>query len=328
MANRMAFVTGATGFVGVNLVKALKDADWHVVALHRPTSNLKHLKSLGAGLIEGSITEKESLRGAMPDGPEAVFHVAANLSFAKKGDAKQTRDNVEGTRNVVEVAIEKRARRFIHTSSVAAYGHHRETISEATRSTALESPVNYVRTKWLAEEEVRAGIKRGLDAVILNPVNILGPYDTTGWARMIRLVATRKLPGVGPGGGAFCHVREVVKAHVAAVERGRTGENYLLGGVHASYLEVVKIVAELTGGKAPRRAMPPWLVTLLGRALPLLSKMTGAPADITPEVALMLNLDFSVDSAKAERELGYRLAPLREMVEDSYRWLKAEGAFG
>lgn len=325
MAARTAFVTGATGLVGINLVTSLKNDGWSVVALHRPTSNLKYLKPLDATLVEGSIADKESLRRAMPEAPDVVFHVAANLSLARKGDAAQTRDNVEGTRNVVELSIEKRARRLVHTSSVAAYGFHRSLISEATRTNALEVPVNYTRTKYLAEEEVRAGIRRGLDAVILNPANILGPYDAHGWARMIRLVASGKLPGVPSGGGAFCHVHEVAKAHVAAAERGRTGEHYLLGGVHATYLEVAAMAATLTGGKAPARAMPPWLFTLLSRVLPAVSLLSGRPADITPEVALMLNLDFSVDSSKAERDLGYRQVPLREMVEDSCRWLKAAG---
>lgn len=325
MADRTAFVTGAPGFVGVNLVKALKDAGWKVVALHRPTSNLKYLEPLGAALVEGSITDRDSLRRAMPEAPDAVFHVAANLSFHKKGDAEQTRVNVEGTRNVVELAIEKRARRLIHTSSVAAYGLHGGVIGETTPSNALALPVNYARTKFLAEEEVRAGVKRGLDAVILNPANILGPYDAHGWARMIRLVATRKLPGVPSGGGAFCHVVEVVRAHLAAVDHGRTGENYLLGGVHARYLELAGLAAELTGGKAPRRAMPPWQVNLLARVLPALSLLTGRPPDITPEIALMMNLDFSVDSSKAERALGFRAVALRAMVEDACRWLRAEG---
>ncbi len=325
MVERVAFVTGATGFLGINLVTELKEAGWRVVTLHRPTSKLKFLKPLGVTLAEGSINDKDSLRRAMPEAPDAVFHVAANLSLEKKGDARQTRDNVEGTRNVIDVALEKHARRFIHTSSVAAYGLQEATISETLRSTALAAPINYSRTKFLAEEEVRAGVKRGLDAVILNPANIIGPFDTHGWARIIRLVATKKLPGVGSGGGAFCHVREVAKAHVAAVERGRTGENYLLGGVHASYREIATIAASLTGGGAPRRAMPIWLINVLGWILPLLSKLTGRPPDITPEVALMLSLDFTVDSSKAERELGYHQAPLREMIEDSCRWLKAEG---
>ena len=296
-----------------------------MVALHRRTSNLKHLRALGAALIEGTITEQDSLRSVMPEAPDAVFHAAAALSFAKKGDKKQTDVNVIGMRNVVEDTLEKRARRFIHTSSVAAYGMHDTIISEATPQTARESPINYSRSKYLAEEEIRAGIKRGIDAVILNPVNIVGPFDMNGWARMIRLVERKKLPGIGPGGGAFCHVCDVAKAHAAAVEQGRTGENYLLGGVHASYLEVVKIAAELTGGKAPSGAMPPWLLNMLGQVLPAMSMITRRPADITPEITMALSRDFTVDSSKAERELGYRQAPLREMIDDSYRWLKAEG---
>ena len=325
MTVRTAFVTGGTGFVGVNLVKALREQGWEVVALHRPSSDLRYLAPLGARLVQGSLTDRASLKRAMPPGVDAVFNVAADLSLARKGDAPQTRVNVDGTRNMVEAALEAGARRFIQTSSVAAYGFQPGVISETTPSTAPASPVNYARTKWLSEEEVRAGVAHGLDAVILNPTNIVGPYDRHGWARLIRLVAARKLPGVGPGGGVFCHVREVVRAHLAAVDKGSGGENFLLGGAHASYLEFAQAAAEIAGGKAPKRAMPPWLVRLLSRVLPPLSGLTGLPADITPEVALMLNLDFRADSAKAVRELGYREIPLREMVADSVRWLKAEG---
>jgi nucleoside-diphosphate-sugar epimerase len=325
MPARTAFVTGGTGFVGINLVKELKAQGWHVVALHRPTSKLNDLKPLDPLLVEGSLTDRDSLRRAMPPGVDAVFNVAADLSFDRKGDAAQTRVNVDGTRNMVEAALAAGARRFVQTSSVAAYGLQPGVISEATPSTALAMPVNYARTKFLSEEAVRAGVKRGLEAVILNPANIVGPHDRHGWARLIRLVATRKLPGVGPGGGAFCHVREVVKAHVAAVDEGRSGENYLLGGVHASYLEFARAAAAIAGGRAPKRAMPPWLVRLLARVMPPLAGLTGLPAEITPEVALMLNLDFRVDSARAIRELGYREVPLGEMVEDAARWLKAEG---
>jgi nucleoside-diphosphate-sugar epimerase len=212
MSGKTAFVTGATGFVGINLVSALRDAGWNVTALHRKTSNTRYLAPLGAALVVGDITDRASLERGMPENVDAVFHVAASLSLEGRGDAQQTRINVEGTRNVVEVALAKNAKRFIHTSSMAAYGLQDGDVDETTRSTALDTPINYFRTKRLAEEEVDRGIANGLDAVIVNPSNIVGPYDTQSWARMFKLVHTGTLPGVGPGSGSFCHVREVVGA--------------------------------------------------------------------------------------------------------------------
>lgn len=323
---RSALVTGAAGFLGLNLVEQLTLAGWRVFALHRPTSDLSYLKRFDVTLLSGSITDREWLLGAVPEGLDAVFHAAADKSLNVRGDAEQTRVNVEGTRNVVDVALARHARRFVQTSSVAAFGtHHGVLIDEMTPSNAATGRMNYARTKWLADEEVRRGVARGLDAVILHPANILGRYDARNWATMILLVAQGKLPGIGPGGGAFCDAREVAKAHIAAVDRGTRGESYLLGGVHASYVELAQMIQSIVGGKAPKRPLPRWLMTVMGRLMPLFARLTGGHALITPEVAEMVNLDFRVDSRKASAALGYQETPLRVMVEDACAWLNAEG---
>jgi nucleoside-diphosphate-sugar epimerase len=319
-----AFVTGGTGFVGLNLIEQLTTRGWNVTALHRPTSNLKYIRRFSPRLAVGSITDAASLMEAVPASVDVVFHVAGNTSFWSRKNAVQTRDNVDGTRNVVRAALARKAKRFVHTSSDAAYGLHDAVKTEQTVSNAKSSWVNYLRTKWLAEQEVRAGMKSGLDAVCLNPANILGPYDFHNWSRMISLVKTGKLAGVPPGSGSFCHVREVAKAHIAAAERGRSGENYLLGGTDTSYLELTRVIADVTGGKAPKRPLPAALLRVVGRVSLWASYVTGKEPDITPEIALILSHDDVCDCSKAERELGFKRVPLREMVEDAYAWMVRE----
>lgn len=328
MSGKTAFVTGATGFVGVNLVKELKEQGWSVVALNRRSSDLRYLEPLGATLVEGDVTDRASIERVMPEDVDVVFHVAGNLSYDSTESAEQTRDNVEGTRNVAAIALAKGAKRLVHTSSVAAFGLHEDVITEKTPSNALSLPVNYNRTKKLAEEEIDKAIKAGLDAVFVNPTGILGPYDRHGFARLIKLVHTRKLPGVGPGGTSFCHVREVARAHIAAAERGRTGERYLLGGTDASYLEFAQRIENAIGGKAPKKPLSPGLLKLLARIMPFFARLVGKKPDITPQVVVFLCGRSYVDSAKAERELGYKPVPLEQMINDSYRWLQQEGLLG
>lgn len=322
---KTAFVTGATGFVGLNLVEELLAQGWRVVALHRRESDLKYLRRLPAERVAGDVTDAASVRRAMPQGVDAVFHVAGDTSLWSGRDAVQTRVNVDGTRNVVGAALEKRARRFVHTSSISAYGQRYGRIDESARQLGADSPLNYDRSKFLAEEAVRAGLARGLGAVILNPAGILGPYDTRNWARLFLLVAAGRLPGVPPGSRSFCHVREVARAHVAAAERGRTGENYLLGGTDASFLELVREIGAALGKPVPRRATPAWVLRVLGAAGAARGALTKKAPTLTPEAVRMVTGTLTCDCAKAVRDLGYRAVPLGEMVRACAAWLAGEG---
>jgi len=322
---KVAFVTGATGFVGLNLVEKLLEQGWRVIALHRADSNLKYLERMRAERAVGDVTDADSLLRTLPEGADAVFHVAGDTSLWSRNNALQDRVNIEGTRNAAAAALARGARRFVHTSSISAYGMQQGRIDERSPQLGGSSPVNYQRSKFLAEEEVRAAIARGLDAVILNPAGILGAYDTHNYARLVTLVAAGKLPGVPPGSLSFCHVREVANAHIAAVERGRKGENYLLGGADARLLELVREIGAATGKRVPARATPAWLLRAFGFIGGVASRVTGRQPTITPEAARMVTRDVSCDSAKAMRELGYRAVPLREMVRDCVAWLAAEG---
>src|SRR5205823_14836825 len=139
-------------------------------------------------LMPGDITDAASLRAAMAEDIDVVFHVAGNTNLWSRRNAQQTRENVEGTRNVVEAALARRAKKLVLTSSIAAHGEQSGELTEATKSTAARSWINYQRSKWLAEEEARKGIRAGLPAVILNPGAIIGRYDTGGWARLFFLL--------------------------------------------------------------------------------------------------------------------------------------------
>jgi nucleoside-diphosphate-sugar epimerase len=320
-----AFVTGATGFVGLNLVEQLAARAWRVIALHRAGADLKYLARMPAERAVGDITDAPSLLRALPEGVDAVFHVAGDINLWSRRNALQDRVNIEGTRNMVEAALARRARRFVHTSSVSAYGLQRGRLDERTPMLGKYSSVNYNRSKHLAEEEVRAGIARGLDAVILNPGAILGPYDTRGYARLVMRIAAGTLPGVPPGGLPFCDVREVAKAHIAAFERGVKGENYLLGGADARFFELAREIGAALGKPVPARPTPGWVLHLLGAAGALRGALFGAEPALTPEMARQATRELTCDCAKAGRELGYRAAPLREMVSACVGWMRAEG---
>jgi dihydroflavonol-4-reductase len=321
---RTAFVTGGTGFVGLNLVKELMIRGWDVTALHRPTSELKFLKRFRPKLAVGAITDGDSLLRALPQGTDTVFHVAGNTSMWRGGDAEQTRDNVDGTRNVVEAALARGVRRLIVTSSISAYGPVAGEVTEATPSLAATASVNYQKSKWQAQEAARAAVSRGLEVVIMQPGAVMGPYDVGTWSRVFLMVRDGKLPGVPKSGLTFTHVREVVAAHIAAASAGENGGQYLLGGENKTMLDLVREVSLLLGKPAPTKEMSVGLLRMVALGGDLLSRVTGKEPPITPEVVKTISKNAYTFSAKAQRDLGYRIVPLNEMVKDCYDWMVAE----
>jgi len=302
-----AFVTGASGFIGVNLVDQLGRAGWHVTAMHRASSNLAYLKRFPAERVIGDITDAASLDAVMPEGLDAVFHVAGNVSFDSAGDAAQNDDNINGTRNMVATALNKKARRFIHTSSGASWGlQDNIEINEESPSNVDDIPINYFRTKKLAEEEALKGLELGLDVVVINPANVVGPFDGVIWGPFIQAVAKGELEKVGTGGAAFCHVEEVARAHIAAFEKGARGGKYLLAGAQASFAEVGRTVADLVGGAEPVAS-------------------SERDPGMSPEMFNLMSLNQVIDCSKAMRELGFKPVALRDMYADLAAWMRAEG---
>lgn len=323
--SKKAFVTGGTGFLGGHLISQLLDQDWQVFALHRPGGDADGLKQRGAVPVEGTLHQLESMLQAMPAQCDAVFHLAGNTSMWHKHDEQQNRDNIGGTHCMVRAALEHDARRFIFTSSISAYGRHHSVINEDTPANT-DSQINYARSKYFSELEVRRGIASGLDAVVLNPCGIIGAGDTHNWSQMIALIDQGKLPGVPPGGGNFCDVREVAKAHLSAFERGRCGQNYILAGVEASFLELARTISHLLGKRAPRHAMPSLAIKLAGRIYPLLSLFSGEEPSITPEKVEMMTNRVRADGSKAVCELGFDdQVPLQEMLQQCIDWMRDTG---
>jgi nucleoside-diphosphate-sugar epimerase len=226
------------------------------------------------------------------------------------------------------VALKRGARRLIHTSTSGVYGLQSRPFDETAPKLGLTSWVNYMRTKAQAEEEVQRGIDRGLDAVLLNPANIVGRYDQTGWARLLRLALDGKLFRVPPGSSSFCHAAEVARAHIAAVRHGKTGANYLLGGADGRYADLICAAGEVAGQTVRARVIRTPLLRMAARVSGWLSHWTDREPLITPEGSAYLCSHLICKSDRAVRELGYTPVPLRRMVEDWYHWSHAEGLLG
>lgn len=322
---REAFVTGATGFIGRNVVEQLVLSGWRVTALHRPNSRLRDLVELPIVLRAGDILDPVSLSAAIPEGGVTVFHVAADTTTWSKRSAEQTRTNVEGTRNVVEAALARGAACLVHTSTWNVFGIEHGAITEGSPLRGLDSSVNYDRSKALAEGEVRRGIDRGLRAVILNPSHVIGRYDRRNWSRMVTMVHEGRLPGVPSGSGTFAHAEQVARAHVTAAERGGVGKNYLLGGADATFVEVFRTIGELTGRKVPSKPLPAFLTKSVGALQAMAAVFTGREPEVTPAIATMVTSNPRIDSDAAVRDLGYENVPLRLMLADCVEWMRSEG---
>lgn len=321
---KTAFVTGGTGFIGQHVVEQLTGAGYRVVVIHRSSSNTSRLRRWAPTLVEGSLESVDSIAAAIPEGCDALFHIAANTSQWSGDRARLERDNVENTRNVVEASLRCGVKRFVLTSSESAWGEPaRQPLDETVPQRGAESFIDYERTKYLGEVEVRRGIDRGLQAVICSPAHVLGRYDENSWGRTFRLVRDGKIPGAPPGSGSWGWGEQIARAHVAAAERGRVGENYLLGGVQARYTDVLGEVARLLG-KKPLPAVPGVILKGLGRVNALVARFTKKAPDVTPEIAHVACEHRVVRSDKAIRELGYATMPVEFMLQDCFDWLRAE----
>lgn len=322
---KTAFVTGGTGFIGINLVELLVREGWEVTALHRPTSDLTYLERFSVSLAEGSVTDPESLDRAIAPDTDVVFHVAGDTNFWSARNAQQRAINVDGTRNLVDAAVSKGVKTFIHTSSVSAWGRVRGVVTEETPLQGAHSWINYERTKHLGELEALKGLEHGMNVVVLNPGGVAGPYDTNTWGQLFFLLRDGALPAISPGLTTITHVHDVVRAHLDAVTRGKSGERYILAGQDCDVADFVGEIARVSGAKAPKKA-PAWVLKLFGRVSVMVAAVTGKQPDVTPEIAAVTSgRGTTFSSEKAIRELGYRIQPMATAVRDNYDWLVKEG---
>ncbi len=324
---KTAFVTGGSGFLGRHIIDLLLADGWHVTAMYRDGSDVSHLEGRGIDLAIGDITDVGSIDQAMAPNTNAVFHAAADTSQWSKNNARQDAINIGGTKNMLAVAKAKQVGRFIHTSSISAYGCQDGVITEESPSIAANSPLNYERSKFAAQQLVIEAAANGLDTVLLNPTAITGPADTNNWARSFYIARDGSIPGAPSGATSMCDVRDVARAHLAAFEVGKRGENYLLGGKAVSYKMMLQEIASVAGVEVNLRAVPAIGMTIFGRWNQIVSMFTGKEPDITPEIAYMMNRHMECSGEKARRELNYHDRDWRTSIKDSFDWLVAQGLF-
>lgn len=319
-----AFVTGGTGFVGGHLVRALVAAGWHVTVARRPTSSSRSLAGLDVEYVIADVTNAQAVLRSIPERPDVVYHLAANVGFWRGRNTEQTEVNVTGTRHVVQAALQQRAARFVHVSSVAAWGPQDGDIIDEDRPVrTAQHWINYARSKWLSELEVDKGVARGLHAVIVNPSHIMGPGDHKNWGRLFGMARRARYVAAPAATAPWCHVADVVRSLLAAADGGGSGRRYLLGGPDVSYHEVLRLVRERVG-RAPPARVPGWALRAAACLAGTKGLLTRSEPRLTPELASIWSTTFHIDDSRARRELGHACRPFADTVDDTYHWVLAE----
>lgn len=322
---RTAFLTGASGFVGANLARALLDRGWAVRALVR--GDAPSLAGLDVDLVRGDLFAP-GLTDAMR-GCDALFHVAATYSLWRRDREAVLRSNVEGTRSVLAAARAAGVPRTVHTSSVAAIGVRADGVpaDETYQSPPARLVGVYKRSKYLAEAQARRAFEAGQDVVIVNPTTPVGPWDAkpTPTGEILVRFLNRRMPGYVDTGLNLVDVRDVAAGHVLAYERGVAGERYILGGENLSLRALLDRLAAVTGLPAPALRLP--------HAVPLayaaLREYVLAPVGIAPDVSLegvrMARQRMYYTAEKAVRELGLPQSSVTGALADAVTWFRDRG---
>jgi dihydroflavonol-4-reductase len=321
-------VTGATGFVGSAVARALLRAGHQVRVLARPHGDRRNLADLPVEIAEGDLTDPASLASAVA-GSRYLFHVAADYRLWVPDPAPMFRANVAGTQALMEAARAADVERIVYTSSVATLGLVPDGVAdEATPSREEDMIGPYKRSKFQAEAIVRGLVaEQGLPAVIVNPSTPLGPGDLkpTPTGRLIVAAARGRVPGFVDTGLNIVHVDDVAEGHLAAAEMGRIGERYILGGENMSLAEILAEVARLVGRPAPRLKVPYSFAFPVASGAELAARLTGRPPLATRDSVRMSRKRMYFTSAKAAREFGYRARPARAAIADAVAWFTANG---
>ncbi|PQO32197.1 NAD-dependent epimerase/dehydratase family protein [Bremerella cremea] len=318
-------VTGATGFVGNNVVRMLLQQGKKVRVMVRDPRADKSLAGLDIEVVQGDIKDEDNVRTAAM-GADAIIHSAAmvHIGWTKEKAMRQT--NVEGTR-IVGLAALKHNIRLVHVSSVDALGVGQED-APANEETPREgkTPCPYVVTKREAEEELQKLVAEGLNAVIVNPGLMFGPWDWKPSSGRMLISVIKKQPPLAPsGGGTTCDVRDVAQACINAIEQGRVGENYILGGENLSYFDLWTRIANLTGRRPPWRKLGPYIAGAVGYLSDTWATMEGKEGEVNSAAIKMGSLFHFYSSNKAKAELGYKNRPLDQTIEDAWQWFRKQG---
>ena len=322
-------LTGATGFVGSAVARALIGAGFPVRALVRPGSPRFHLGDLDLEFIEGDLRDAASVSRAVK-GARYAFHVAADYRLWARDPHEIFAANVDGTRNIMQAALRAGVERVVHTSSVATLGLRPDgtAADESNPLSEAQGIGAYKRSKIAAERLVEAMIAReGLPAVIVNPSTPVGPRDVkpTPTGRIIVEAACGRIPGFVDTGLNLVHVDDVAAGHLAALEHGVVGERYILGGANVTFADMLADIAHLVGRKPPRLRIPRAAVMPIAYAAEALARFTGREPFATVDGVRMAKHRMFFTAAKAERDLGHRPRPYMAGLEDAIHWFRENG---
>ena len=328
VGNGVALITGATGFVGSAIARALLREGFALRALVRRESPRTNLAGLEVNVIEGDTRDKDAVFAAA-QGVRYVFHVAADYRLWARHPKEIMRANVEGTRVVMEAARGAGAERIVYTSSVATLALREDGApADETRPLAeAEAVGTYKRSKIAAERLVEEMIGDGLPAIIVNPSTPIGPRDLrpTPTGRMIIEAASGRVPAFVDTGLNLVHVDDVAAGHVAALRRSRIGERYILGGDNMTLAELLSTIARLMGVSPPRVCLPRWPIYPVAFVAQAIALVTKREPFLTLDGLRMSKHRMFFTSAKAERELGYKARPAAEGLRDAIDWFRQAG---
>src|SRR5271155_206427 len=324
-----AFVTGATGFVGSHVARILAEQGADLRLLIRSNSDLRNIQGLNADRVVGDLRNPESIEKAMA-GCDVVFHVAADYRLWVRDPEQMYRANVEGTRAVLEAARKNHVRRVVYTSSVATMGftlngHQADEDSPVSLDGMIG---HYKRSKFMAEEIALEAGRSGMDVVVVNPSTPVGEHDIkpTPTGRIVVDFLKKKFPAYVDTGLNLVDVRECACGHVAALEKGRSGERYILGGENLTLKQILDKLAAITGLPSPKIKGPYVMALATGVVDEFVTgRILGREPRATIDAVRMGRKKMFVSSSKAERELGWKIVPVDDALHRAVDWFQQHG---
>ncbi len=325
----LAFVTGATGFLGSHVARVLAEQGAQLRLLVRRTSDLRNIADLNAERVEGDLRDPASIETALA-GCDALLHVAADYRLWVRDPEQMYRSNVEGTRALLEAARKQGVRRVVFTSSVATMGFSSNgTLADESSPVSLADMIgHYKRSKFMAEQVAFEAARSGVDVVVVNPTTPIGERDLkpTPTGRIVVDFLKRKFPAYVDTGLNLVDATECARGHVQALEKGRTGERYILGGENLTLKQILDRLGTITGLPSPRVKLPYVFALATGVVDETVTgRILGREPRATIDAVRMGRKKMFVTSAKAERELGWRSVPVDGALRRSVEWFRANG---
>jgi dihydroflavonol-4-reductase len=325
----LAFVTGATGFVGSHVARVLAAQGADLRLLVRPSSDLRNIQELRAEQVTGDLRDPAALKKAV-SGCDVVFHVAADYRLWVRDPDEMYRSNVEGTRAVLEAAKANGVGRVVYTSSVATMGFtsNRHLANEDSPVSLANMIGPYKRSKFMAEEIARQASRSGMDVVVVNPTTPVGERDVkpTPTGRIVLDFLKKRFPAYVDTGLNLVDVAECARGHVAALDKGRSGERYILGGENLTLKQILDKLGAITGLPSPKIRVP-YVVALATGVVD--EVVTGHLRKREPRATIdavrMGRKKMFVSSEKAERELGWKTIPVDHALRRAVEWFQANG---